>query len=391
MTTDPSIARNKSSPASGRTVINQIPVMPLIKKLKAAIHWLSSPALIFYTMPLLIALLIAGTIAQRYIGLYDAQKMFFSSFIFWAGPLPLPGGYSLMGLITLGLLTKFLFKSRWVMAKAGINIAHLGVLVLLIGGMMTAIFSEEGYIVIPEGDQSAYVSDFHQRTLLVIRDGHVIAEIPHQTIFQSERINSPAFPFTIKVLDHCRNCEIIRREDATTDYNKTLTGMAQFMALTPKPPEHEEEVNLNGATLAINDTAFIVFEAMPKPFELAYNENEYQIIFGKKQRMLPFSIKLEDFQKTKHPGTMTASAYHSDVVVIDGNKNWPVRIEMNKPLRYKGYTFFQSSFADNEIGEATILSVVKNKGWLFPYIGTGIIAFGLLLHVLVRVSRRNAS
>jgi len=38
-------------------------------------------------------LVIVGTIAQKYIGLYQSQVRFFSSFILWAGPVPLPGGY----------------------------------------------------------------------------------------------------------------------------------------------------------------------------------------------------------------------------------------------------------------------------------------------------------
>ena len=83
-----------------------------------------------------------------------------------------------------------------------------------------------------------------------------------------------------------------------------------------------------------------------------------------------------------------AKSYHSDVIVNDGDINWETRIEMNKPLRYKGYTFFQSSFDQSEEGEITILSVVKNEGWLFPYIGTIILAIGLLLHIILTFNRR---
>jgi len=44
---------------------------------------------------------------------------------------------------------------------------------------------------------------------------------------------------------------------------------------------------------------------------------------------------------------------------------------MNKPLRYKGYTFFQSAYERDQSGEEiTILAVVENKGRIFPYLGT---------------------
>ena len=339
-------------------------------------------------MPLLITLLVIGTIAQRYMGLYDAQKMFFSSFIIWAGPIPFPGGYSLISIITAGLLSKFIFKSKWTWKKVGINLSHLGVLIILLGGLLTAIYSEEGYIVIPEGEESRFVSDFHQRSLLVIKDENVIAHIPHQKLFEDNKIEIANIPFTISVQNACRNCKIIKREDSKVEIKGELSGMAQFMALTPDKLKAEEETNLYGATLNINDETHIVFEAMPKPAEININDNIYQLMFGKQQRTLPFALHLKDFQKTKHPGTMTASAYQSDILLIDGELSWPVRIEMNKPLRYKGYTFFQSSFAEGDHGQATVLSVVKNKGWLFPYFGTALIAFGLLLHTLIQ-SRRS--
>lgn len=67
---------------------------------------------------------------------------------------------------------------------------------------------------------------------------------------------------------------------------------------------------------------------------------------------------------------------------------WNALIEMNAPLRYKGYTFFQSSFDQNEQGEATVLTVVENKGRLFPYIGTFVVALGLLLHIFIIFRRK---
>jgi hypothetical protein len=36
----------------------------------------------------------------------------------------------------------------------------------------------------------------------------------------------------------------------------------------------------------------------------------------------------------------------------------------------------------------TILAVVENKGRLFPYISTLIIALGLILHLIIRVTGR---
>jgi cytochrome c biogenesis protein ResB len=158
------------------------------------------------------------------------------------------------------------------------------------------------------------------------------------------------------------------------------------MALKDTPPAKDPEANLTGLTFQIKDMkeqsgTYIAFEGMPEPVLIKANGKQYKIIFGKQQRILPFSVRLVDFKRDVYPGTDKARGYSSDIVIIDGNLEWPERIEMNKPLRYKGYTFYQSSFEQADAMQATILSVVENKGRLFPYISTLIIAVGLLLHI----------
>lgn len=372
-------------------LLNKIPpkMQPTLKSYIAKYaELLAKPGTVFYTLPLLMALLVAGTIAQRTMGLYDAQKMFFSSFFFWLGPLPLPGGYTVTALIALSLLVKFLFFTTWRLDKTGINLAHLGVLVMLIGGLLTAWKSQEGYIVIPEGGSAATVFDYHQRELVIAANDRIIHAIPHQKIAAGKQFAFDNLPFTIKVHHTCRNCRIDKREETTGDFGQPLRGMARFMALAPAPAEPADEDNLYGATISISgaseesDGVYVLFDIMPEPITLTRNDKTWQIIHTKQQRPLPFSIELVDFEQGLHPGTTMASRYHSDVIIHDDQARWPVRIEMNKPLRYRGYTFFQSSFAESGDETATILSVVRNRGWLFPYIGVAIIAAGLLFHTL---------
>ena len=61
---------------------------------------------------------------------------------------------------------------------------------------------------------------------------------------------------------------------------------------------------------------------------------------------------------------------------------------MNNPLRYRGETFFQSSYTALPSGkELTGLQVVRNSGWLIPYVACSITALGLLVHFLGTLSR----
>lgn len=360
------------------------------KSVKARLLRLADADMVFWLMPPLIILLIVGTVAQRWIGLYEATNTFFSSFVIWAGPLPLPGGFTLLGILAANLTLKFLFKSEWSLAKSGIILSHLGALILLLGGLLTAVYAEEKYMIIPEGGETPFIYDYTKRSLMIFEDEKPIARMPFSAI---DQWHANDFPFDIKIKKHCENCEILKREE-TKDYDsaKSYQSMAQFMALKPKAPEKEPEANLTGFEFDLSNTEadghYLAFDGMPKPIEFVSDNKKYAFIFGKEQETLPFSIKLKDFVKETYPGTQKAKSYHSDVIIKDGDIEWETRIEMNEPLRYKGYTFFQSSFDQSDIGETTILSVVKNEGWLFPYIGTAVLGFGLLLHVIIIYRRK---
>ncbi len=352
-------------------------------KLKRMLNQLARAEVVFYLLPAFMILLFAGTIAQKYMGLYRAHDMFFSSFILWLGPIPLPGSFTILGIFTLSLLLKFLFASTWSFKKSGIILSHLGVLIILIGGLITAITAKEGFMILPEGSSSPYLYDYNQRELFIFKNDALASRIPFEGL--QDKLKT-ATPFQITIKGRCTNCEIQKREKLTNQ-----KSMAQFMELKQKAEEKEPEQNFPGITLEISKArtkgengTYIAFEGMPEPIEIRNGQDRYKIMFGKQQRRLPFSISLIDFVKIDYPGTDKAQSYHSDVTIEDGTLEWPVRIEMNKPLRYKGYTFYQSSFVEGDGVQATILAVVENQGLAFPYFGAVLMALGLLIHIVLR-------
>lgn len=336
----------------------------------------------FYLLPLMMLNLIAGTLAQRWLGLYAAQEMFFSTFITWIGPVPLPGGYTLMVVFCASLLLKFLLASPWQKQKAGIVLAHLGVLVLMIGALITAVGAREHFMIIPQGKTTPYIYDYHQRVLFLFAQDELIRTVAFEDLSPDRTIED--LPFSLTILTRCVNCAIERRPPEEA---KNFKSMGQFMRLQDKPSEKEPEANISGVTFMLGGARpkengrYIAFEGMPKPISFRAAGRDYKLMFGKDQKPLPFSIRLEQFTKEAYPGTTKARAYSSDVVIEDGALNLPARISMNAPLHYRGYTFYQSSFEDGPQGVLTILSVVQNHGRIFPYLGTLLIVAGLIVHV----------
>ena len=354
----------------------------VFKNIKTLAYRLAEADMVFWVMPALMTLLIAGTLAQRWMGLWPAIDLFFGTFILWLGPLPLPGAYILLGILSINLTLKFTLKSDWKWRKSGIILSHLGALIILFGSLLTAITAKETFMVIAEGQSAQYTYSYSERYLLLYEGQNLVLKAAHNDV---KNWDLSSLPFDINVTQSCKNCEIFKRqEEEITPKDANYQSMARFMAFRDKAKDDQPELNMPGIEFKLSGTeqdgTYVAFDGMPKPIEITMGERAFTIVFGKEQTLLPFSIELVDFVKDQYNGIDMARGYHSDVIIHDNGQAWPMRIEMNKPLRYRGLTFFQSSFEQTPDAELTVLSVVKNRGRLFPYIGTAIIGVGLLLH-----------
>ena len=111
--------------------------------------------------------------------------------------------------------------------------------------------------------------------------------------------------------------------------------------------------------------------------------------YGAKKHTTPFSVKLNDFQLEKYPGSENAASFASEVTVIDKDETFDFRIFMNTILNYKGYRLFQASYANaGEEIEQTHLSVNHDFwGTTVTYIGYFLLFFGLIASLFVKNTR----
>ena len=379
--------------------------------LSLALRWgrrLTRPDVFFYCGLWMMVLLMAGTISQKYIGLYQARLKFFSSFLFWFYGLPLPGGRMAMGLILISLVLKTIYslsplKNK---KKLGSFVMHLGVILLLTGAFITGVFSQEGYMTLAEGESSSVVLDYHKVELSIevaSREAGSAMEAEdtkpsiiksktrkafyEQSLIKNQILTGP-FPFSIRVQEFMKNAEPVfsAKQEASS-------SMPDLVTLKPKKREKVNEENQAGLLFQIiihkkNQNQqdknqgiknYALFEPLPQTVMI--QGQKYIIRLRPIRTYLPFFLKLIHFKKEHYPGSDKAKSYQSLVYVGDRGTKQRRLIKMNRPLRYKGYTFYQSSYIEGAEKESSVLAVVKNAGRAFPYVSSLIICFGLLVYM----------
>lgn len=126
------------------------------------------------------------------------------------------------------------------------------------------------------------------------------------------------------------------------------------------------EVNFNGTTQWVG---------LNSPLRLFGKSQAYVFSYGNTRIPLDFELTLKQFNVGRYQGTMRAASYES-IVEVPGQGE--VVISMNNPLKYKGYTFYQASFEEDENGQpvVSILSVNRDPGRWIKYLGSLLIVLG---------------
>lgn len=122
-----------------------------------------------------------------------------------------------------------------------------------------------------------------------------------------------------------------------------------------------------------------------KIFE-GHRENIVTLANGGQTRKLPFSIRLKDFRIEYYEPQYhrTVSDYISQLQVIrDGRVVAAKNIEVNHPLHFGGYHFYQSSY-DAHAGQYTILTVVSDTGLALVYAGYLMLGIGVFWRFWLR-------
>lgn len=353
-------------------------------------------------------LVFAGTLAQVDQGIWTVTREYFRGFAVWielqmfvprdlaqvGGRFPFPGGFTLGGLLMVNLLAAHTVRFRLTRKRLGILAIHAGVVVLLLGEMVTAVWAEEGNMTIDEGGSASYVEDIRHAELAVIdptnADRDRVVVVPGAMLVgQTGPIQHELLPFEVSVDRWLANSRLVGPMEAPGGFRPEATaGAGQRVGVRELPRatgvDSDSGVDLPSAYVTLRHQGQVLGKWLvslwldPQPVEVA--GKTYQVSLRFKRTYKPYTMHLIDFRHDKFVGTEKPRNFSSLVRLIDpsNNEDRQVLIYMNNPLRYGGETFYQSAFKEGDTG--TILQVVRNPGWLLPYVACTLVSLGMLAH-----------
>lgn len=352
-------------------------------------------------------LIFAGTLAQVHQGIWTVMTQYFRSFVVWVDlqlfiprdiahtelRFPFPGGFVIGGLLLTNLVAAHTVRFKFTRKRIGIITLHLGVILLLVGELVTALYANEGNMTIDENSYAQFTEDIREAELAVIDpanpDHDQVVVVPESMIAGKEiSITDPQLPFDITINQWLPNSQLFGPANAPPGVTPQAThGIGKRVATQSIPratgvegqavdlPSAYVTLSRDGADLG---TWLVSLYLDPQPVNIA--GKTYDIVLRFKRDYKPYTMHLIDFKHDKFVGTEKPRNFSSLVRLVDpiNNEDRQALIWMNHPLRYAGETFYQSAFKPGDTG--TILQVVRNPGWLLPYVSCILISLGMLIH-----------
>lgn len=340
-------------------------------------------------------LVFVATLDQVNLGIWAVQEKYFRSFfVLWRPPgsnlvLPVfPGGYFIGGLLLINLVAAHIYRFSFTWKKLGIQLAHAGVIVLLVGELVTGILQQDSSMRLEEGQTKSYAESFREHELAIIdrsnADFDEVVAIPETVLADQQSLQHPKLPFQVNVKAYYANATLQMGDPAARPgapvANQGIGARVQVipLPLTYKPDEN----NLPAAFVEVTGPdgslgTWVVSPVVGMPQTFIFEGRTWELMLRLKRHYMPFSISLHQVTHEKYPGTEIPKNFASRVQLKDAaaGEDREVVIFMNNPLRHGGLTFYQ--YQMNAAGKMSAFQVVHNPGWLLPYVACILMGVGL--------------
>jgi hypothetical protein len=376
------------------------------------VRWLkplTSLKLTIFCLACAMVLVFLGTLDQVHIGVYEAEIRYFKSFFLYF-TLPrtdlripwFPGGYIVGSLLLINLIAAHIsrFKLSW--KKAGILLLHSGLILLLVGQLFADIFVDlESQMRLDQGQTKNYSESLYHDELAIIdtsgANSDQVISVPESQLYRGNRIDLPVDSLQLVIKEFYPNAALVSPSQLPSQNYPHLPIGPMAVAVEMEKTYKENERNQPAATVSISQSGNLIgtwslAAGFPRPLSFQAAGKTCQIVLRPKRFYKPFAIQLLQFRHDRYAGTDIAKNFSSRIRLTDSSKHEDREslIFMNNPLRYRGYTFFQAGFDNNDT--TTVLQVAQNPSWLVPYISCALIVLGMLLqfgmHLISFVKRR---
>lgn len=181
---------------------------------------LSSLRLTLWLLGFSVALVFLGSIAQSPEGLWNAQVRWFKTLLvirragddWWVPPF-FPGGHLLGGLLLINLLSAHFKRFQFNFQKFGIQLTHFGIIVLLIGQLITDKTAVESFMQFEEGEKRNYTEHHRDAELVFLRekdaDTEEVVAFPESIVREKGELKHEKLPFTVRIVDFGVNGEVL--------------------------------------------------------------------------------------------------------------------------------------------------------------------------------------
>lgn len=339
-------------------------------------------------------LVFIATLDQVHLGIWAIQKKWFHSFVVMQDTgdfsVPIfPGGYLIGGLLLINLIAAHIYRFKLTWKKTGIQLTHSGVILLLLGELVTGILQKDSTMQLLEGETMKYSESFRDHELVLIDRSNPeydeVVAIPEAVLADKESVQHPKLPFLVRVKDFHPNANLQMRDPAAPAPTTPISGMGSRVAMIPLPMTYRpDESNRPGAMVEITGSdgslgTWLVSPMLGAPQTFNVQGRTWEIALRLKRFYQPFSIHLIKVTHDVYPGTEIPKNFASKVRVKsdDGKEDRETTIFMNNPLRFGGMTFYQ--YQMNAPNQMSAFQVVRNPGWLLPYLACIIMGLGLVI------------
>jgi hypothetical protein len=374
-----------------------------------ALEYIASLRITVTLFALSLFLVFYGTLAQVDKNIWTVMAEYFRSLLVWIPvklvtlwqidlpfSIPYPGGWLLGGALLVNLLAAHIVSFKLTWRRSGIVLLHAGIVVMMLGELVTGLCAVESNMQIEEHGSSNYVFQYRYPELAVVDASDVkqdqVTVIPTAVLRKGGLITDAALPFDVDVREYMVNSNVV---DLKADDKPQAThGQGRHFKIVALPEgtgvDKEQRVDFASAIVTLKRKGngeslgtYALSTFLINPEWVNVDGKQYQVTLRFKRVYKDYTFRLDKLNIETYKNTTKPKDYSSFIHLTDPSRNEKrdVRIFMNFPFTYHGETFYQASVHQERGGKAsTTLQVVHNPGWMMPYISCFMVATGMLFH-----------